>query len=326
MSTDSPIRKTVIIGSGPAGFTAAIYAARANLAPLLFEGEVPNTPGGQLMITSEVENFPGFPDGIMGPELMEKLRGQALRFGTEVKTKNVTAVDFSASPFVVRAEDEVVRAHSVIIATGANARLLHVDKEAELMASGGGVSACATCDGAFYKGQDVAVVGGGDTAMEEAIFLTRFARKVTIVHRREAFRASTIMIDRARKNPKIELALNATIDAYLTKKEGSGALTRETLYGLRLKDTVTGKTREMPVTGCFIAIGHAPNTALFSGILDTDAAGYLVTLANRTATKIPGVFACGDVQDSYYRQAITAAGTGCMAAIEAERFLEEHGH
>ncbi len=322
MSAD---RKVVIIGSGPAGWTAALYAARANLEPLVFEGEPPNTPGGQLMITSDVENFPGFPDGVLGPELMEKFKAQAERFGTEVKSQNVDKVDFSARPFKVESRGETVTAEAVIIATGANAKLLHVDKEAALMASGGGVSACATCDGAFFKDRETVVIGGGDTAMEEANFLTRYCTKVTIVHRREEFRASRIMVERAQNNPKIHWELNHTLDAYLVEEAGIGPLKREQVVGVRLKHTGTGATKELKTDGVFIAIGHKPNTDLFKGQLDLDDVGYITPRPGKAATNIDGVFACGDVQDSFYRQAITAAGTGCMAAIEAERWLEEQG-
>ncbi len=323
MSDD--VRNVVIIGSGPAGWTAALYAGRANLNPIVYEGTSPNTPGGQLMITSDVENFPGFPTGVLGPDLMEKFKEQAMRFDVDVVTENVTEVDFSKRPFTIKAGNgDVVKAYTVIISTGANAKLLHVDGEAELMASGGGVSACATCDGAFFKDQDVCVVGGGDTAMEEANFLTRYAKKVTVIHRREEFRSSKIMYDRAKANPKIEFLLHYTVKGYETEK--SGFMNKEMLTGVKLASTNGGEDRTVPCTGFFIAIGHKPTTDLFKDALPTDENGYLVTEGKSSKTSIPGVFACGDVQDHVYRQAITAAGSGCMAAIDAERFLEAEGH
>jgi thioredoxin reductase (NADPH) len=310
--------KVAIIGSGPAGYTAAIYAGRANLEPVLFEGggaavEPITLPGGQLMITTEVENYPGFPAGVQGPELMELFKAQAERFGTKSVTADVTAVELSDRPFrVVSTEGELV-ADTVIIATGASAKWLGIPSEQTFQNRG--VSACATCDGALFKGKELAVVGGGDTAMEEATFLTRFSPKVLVIHRREEFRASRIMLDRARRNPKIELVTNAVVDEIL------GVLPKPGVTGIRLRDTRDGALRDIPVGGVFIAIGHEPNSKLFRGILDMDAAGYIKVNAGSTATKIPGVFACGDVADHVYRQAVTAAGTGCMAAIDAERFL-----
>lgn len=304
-------RNVIIIGSGPAGWTAAVYAARADLKPILFEGP---QPGGQLTTTTEVENFPGFPQGILGPELMAKMREQAARFGTEIISENVTAVDFSAHPFKVTAGDKVYEAKTVIISTGATARRLGLESEKALY--GKGVSACATCDGFFFRGKTVAIVGGGDSAMEEANFLTRFASKVYLIHRRDAFRASKVMQDRTFANPKIEVVWNTSVDEILGVDVGH-------VTGVRFKDTVTGATRELPLDGVFAAIGHEPTTALFKGVLDLDEKNYVKTKPGTTQTNIPGVFAAGDVQDAKYRQAISAAGTGCMAALEAEKFLAE---
>ena len=311
--------EVIIIGSGPAGLTAAIYAARANLPPLVIEGEPSSNsdqPGGQLMLPTDVENYPGFPEGIMGPQLMADMRAQATRFGAEIVTLKVSRADFSARPFAIWIGDPdtaepTYTAEAVIVSTGARSVMLGLEAEQRLI--GHGLSTCATCDGFFFRDQEIAVVGGGDSAMEEAGFLTKFASKVTLIHRRDALRASKIKQQRAFDNPKIEFAWNSVVVDVVggTKVEA-----------LALRDTVTGEERDLPVTGVFIAIGHRPNTDLFTDQLDMDAAGYLVTGADRSTTNIEGVFACGDVQDHTYRQAVTAAGSGCMAAIDAERWLE----
>jgi thioredoxin reductase (NADPH) len=302
--------KLIIIGSGPAGYTAALYAARANLAPLVFAG---HQSGGQLMLTTEVENFPGFVAGIMGPDLMETFRAQAERFGADIRYEDVTSLDLDVRPFRVTTDEGDFFAHSVIIATGASARWLGLESETRLR--GRGVSSCATCDGAFFRNKEIAVVGGGDSAMEEATFLTRFASKVTVIHRREQLRASKTMQARALANPKIHFIWNSEV---------VDVLGEHAVSGLRLRDTVTGAESELPVSGLFLAIGHHPNTELIQGCIDTDAAGYVVG-GEQTFTNVPGVFAAGDVRDSRYKQAITAAGDGCKAALDAEKYLEEHG-
>ncbi len=305
-------RNVIIIGSGPAGLTAGIYTARADLRPLVIEGL---GAGGQLMLTTDVENYPGFPEGILGPELMERFRAQSERFGAEYLTMDADRVDFSSRPFGVWAGGEEYRADSVIVSTGASALMLGLASEQRLL--GHGVSTCATCDGFFFRSQEIAVIGGGDSAMEEAIFLTKFANKVTVIHRREELRASKIMQDRAFANPKIEFLWNTVVDDVI----GNGKV-----EALALRDIESGVTSQLGVNGVFVAIGHTPNTALFEGQLELDANAYIVTYDGTMRTSVDGVFACGDVQDHVYRQAVTAAGTGCMAAIEAERWLEAKAH
>lgn len=309
--TDGKIHKTIIVGSGPAGLTAAIYTARGNLEPLVIEGY---QAGGQLMLTSEVENYPGFKDGIMGPELMMEFRAQAERFGAQFITQNVTKVDLNGAIKKVWVDEDLYLARSVIISTGASANLLGLENESRLM--GRGVSTCATCDGFFFRDKTIAVVGGGDSAMEEATFLTRFAAKVYIIHRRQGFRASKIMLDKAQNNPKIEFILDTVV---------TDVLGDEIVTGVKIKNVESGQEKDLPLDGLFVAIGHTPNTKLFADQLEMDETGYILTSNNKsrvTATNIPGVYACGDVQDSRYRQAITAAGSGCAAALDAEHYLE----
>jgi thioredoxin reductase (NADPH) len=317
---DEKINKVTIIGSGPAGYTAAVYAARANLEPVVFAGgptleDPQRVPGGQLMITTDVENYPGFPEGITGPELMERFQKQAERFGTRIHMENIVKVDFSVRPFLLQGESISVRSETVIISTGASAKWLGV--KGEDIYKNRGVSACATCDGAFFKKQDVLVVGGGDTAMEEATYLAKIVGHVTLLHRRDTFRASKIMQERVLKNPKISVMWNTVVEEVVGNAKG--------MTGAVVKNVMTNDTQLLNATGLFVAIGHTPNTQLFQGILETHQNGYLKTHPGTTRTNIEGVFACGDVQDSYYRQAVTAAGTGCMAAIEAERWLIEQG-
>ena len=310
--TTDAVENLIIIGSGPAGLTAAVYSARANLKPLMIEGE---EAGGQLMLTTDVENFPGFDHGITGPDLISVTRKQAERFGTRFITQNVTKVDFSSRPFKIYIGEKLHLAQTVIISTGANAKWLNIPSEKQYISRG--VSSCATCDAAFFRNVEVAIVGGGDTAMEEANFLTRFASKVYVIHRSESFKASKIMLDRARENPKIEFIMDTVVEEVL----GDG----KSVTGVKLKSTKTGALSEKAVQGLFVAIGHTPNTKLFKNILDMNEIGYLKTKPGTTYTNIPGVFAAGDVQDSVYRQAITAAGTGCMASLDAERWMEAEG-
>lgn len=309
-----PTEQVIIIGSGPAGYTAAMYAARANMNPLLFEGQrLGGQPGGQLMLTTEVENYPGFPEGLMGPEMMEKFKAQAVRFGTRIISEDVIRVDLSKRPLVIHTSDRSYSTHTLIICTGAQAMWIGVPGEEKYQ--GHGVSACATCDGFFFKDKEILVVGGGDSAMEESTFLTKFAKKVTVVHRRDTLRASKIMQERAMKNPKIEFVWNTQVREVL----GDGTK----MTGVRVYNNVTNQESEMPAEGLFVAIGHKPNTEMFQGQIELDQKGYIVTKPGSTATNIEGVFAGGDVADHKYRQAVTAAGTGCMAALDAERWLAD---
>jgi thioredoxin reductase (NADPH) len=318
-----PHHKVVIIGTGPAGYTAAIYASRANLSPVVFEGA---QPGGQLTITTEVENFPGFKNGVMGPELMDEMRQQVLRFGTDIKSETVIKVDLEHRPYRITTDQGEYTSDAVIIATGASAKWMGIGKDEQLSRSGGGVSACATCDGFFFRGKEIAVVGGGDTALEEAIYLTKFASKVNLIHRRDRLRASKAMQERALKNEKLVFHWNKVVEDILTNTlETPMGDTVEKIRALKLADTQGGAPSELPVDGLFVAIGHKPNTELFQGQLAMDENGYLAVEKGSSRTSVPGVFACGDVQDHVYRQAITAAGSGCMAAIDAERWLGEQG-
>jgi thioredoxin reductase (NADPH) len=313
MGARDEIRQVLIIGSGPAGLTAAIYTGRANLSPLMLAG---SQPGGQLTLTTDVENYPGFEHGIMGPELMDVMRRQAARFGAEILDDDAIGVDLSHRPFTVKTAEQTYTAQTLIVSTGASAKMLGLPSEKQLL--GRGVSTCATCDGFFFKGQDLAVVGGGDSALEEANFLTKFANKVTVVHRRDTLRASKIMQDRARRNEKIAWIWDSTIDEVMDPAQGK-------VVGARVRNLKNGAMTELPVGGVFIAIGHTPNTQLVAGQMELDPGGYIVTATGSTRTSVPGVFAAGDVADHVYRQAVTAAGTGCMAAIDAERFLEAEG-
>jgi thioredoxin reductase (NADPH) len=320
LTVAEPINKVTILGSGPAGYTAAIYAARANLSPVMFAGgpaleDPQRVPGGQLMITNDVENYPGFPESVTGPDLMERFKKQAERFKTQIHMENAVKVDFGARPFFIQGESKSCRSETVIIATGASAKWLDVKGEETFKNKG--VSACATCDGFFYKNQDVIVVGGGDTAMEEATYLTKIVRHVTLVHRRNTLRASKIMQERALQNPKIKFVWDSAVEEIVGDQKG--------MTGAVVKNLRTGDQTQVAATGLFVAIGHKPNTELFRGILEMHSNGYLKTVPGTSKTSLPGVFACGDVQDYYYRQAVTAAGTGCMAAIDAERWLTEQG-